>query len=105
MGYVSDEAVNSIIAELSVNRDKRRSIQRMSKEELQRYLVHLYREGFEAGADAIRRHLEETRNHVQDEGIEEVRLDWEDVLAVIAGVKGVGPEILSEIDNKLKETY
>ena len=36
---------------------------------------------------------------------EEISVSWEDVLAVIAEVKGVGPKILANIDKKLKEKY
>lgn len=104
MGYVSDEAVNAIIQELKMSREKRRSIQNMNKDELQRYLINLYREGFEDGAEALQRHLS-ALSHADDEGVEEVSIGWEDVLRVIADVKGMTDDMLDAIDKKLKETY
>lgn len=104
MGCVSDKAVDAVVRELKMSREKRRSIQSMSKEELQRYLVHLYREGFEDGAEAIQQHLA-ALNHAESEGIEEVSVGWEDVLAVIADVKGMTDGMLEAIDRKLKEVY
>ena len=102
--YVSDAAVEAVIADLKVTREKRRAIQSMNRDELQRYLVHLYRAGFEAGADAIQKHLA-ALSHADDEGVEEVTVCWEDVLNVIADVKGIGPKLLGEIDKKLREEY
>ena len=46
---VSEEAVAAVKESLVVSREKRRRIQTMSKDELQGYLVALYREGFERG--------------------------------------------------------
>lgn len=105
MGYVSDAAVEAIIEDLRVTREKRRDIQHMTREQLQRYLVYLYRQGFEAGADAIQKYLEQTVDHAADENMDEVSVAWEDVLNVIAQVKGVGPKTLQAIDKKLREEY
>lgn len=104
MSYVSDAAVEAIVSELRVTREKRRDIQHMTRDQLQRYLVYLYRAGFEAGADAIQKHLA-ALSHAEDEGVEEVTVGWEDVLNVIADVKGIGPKLLGEIDKKLREEY
>ena len=104
MSYVSDAAVEAIVSDLRVTREKRRDIQHMTREQLQRYLVTLYRAGFEAGADAIQRHLA-ALSHADDESAEEVSVSWEDVLNVIADVKGIGPKMLKKIDEKLRETY
>lgn len=101
--YVSDEAVEAIISELSVTREKRRAIQKMSREELQRYLVGIFRAGFNNGADAIQRHL--ATKAEEEEETEEVSIGWEDVLEVIATVKGIGPKTIRAIDERLKETY
>lgn len=102
MSYVSDAGVEAIIEDLRVTREKRRSIQNMTRDQLQRYLVTLYRAGFEAGADAIQKYLEQTVEPAEEE---EVSVAWEDVLAVIAKVKGVGPKTLQAIDKKLREEY
>ena len=104
MSYVSDAAVEAIVSDLRVTREKRRDIQHMTREQLQRYLVYLYRAGFEAGADAIQKHLA-ALSHADDEGVEEVSVSWDDVLFVIADVKGIGPKMLQKIDEKLRETY
>lgn len=105
MGYVSEEAVEAVASELIVNREKRRAIQGMTREELQRYLIKIYRSGFEDGADAIHKHLEQRADIEPEDDIEEVSISWDDVLSVIAEVKGVGPTILKAIDSKLKEVY
>lgn len=107
MSYVSDTAVEAVIDELRVIREKRRSIQNMNRDELQRYLVAIFREGFDAGADAIQKHLEIIHEQAEDEALpfEEVQVAWDDVLNVIAQVKGIGPKMLEKIDSKLKETY
>ena len=102
MSYVSDAGVEAIIEDLRVTREKRRSIQNMTRDQLQRYLVTLYRAGFEAGADAIQKYLEQTVEPAEEE---EVSVAWEDVLAVIAKVKGVGPKTPQAIDKKLREEY
>lgn len=106
MGRVTEEAVENVIRELVVNRQKKRAIQSMSTKELTRYLVHLYRLGFEAGADAMDQAVraEAAAKHSDPEGeYEEVKADWDDVLRLIAEVKGVGPKLTEAIDRKLKE--
>lgn len=105
MKYVSDEAVDRVSSDLIVNRQKRRVIQSMTKEELQKYLVRIYRFGFEDGADAIKKYLEKEADVSADDDLEEISISWESVLSVIAEVKGVGPTILKAIDDNLKETY
>lgn len=103
MGIISDDAEKQVISELIVGREKRRQIQNLSRQDLQRYLVRLYRLGFDAGADAVQKQLEEKVQ--EDIYEEEVSVDWEDVLKVISEVRGVGPRILQAIDTKLKEVY
>ena len=104
MGWVSDEAFEAVAAGVLVTRERRREIQHMTREQLQRYLVYLYRAGFEAGADAIQKHLV-ALSHADDENVDEVSVSWDDVLGVIADVKGIGPKMLQKIDEKLRETY
>lgn len=90
MGRVTEEAVENVIRDLVVNRQKKRAIQSMSTKELTRYLVHLYRQGFEAGADAMDQAVraEAAAKHSDPEGeYEEIKADWDDVLRLIAEVK------------------
>lgn len=98
MGRVSEDAVKVATDELVVNREKRRQIQKMTTEELKRYLVRIYRMGFEDGADAC-----EQAARKEAEETEEVKVDWGDVLMVIGEVKGIGPKMLDAIDKKMKE--
>lgn len=102
--FVSDSAVEKIIAEMTMSREKRRAIQTMNREELQRYVVNIYRAGFEDGAEAIQKRLEMTRQ-AQAAEEEEIAVEWSDVLEAIAEVKGIGPKMLQEIDAKLREKY
>ena len=105
--YVSDNAVERLMDELTVNRAKRREIQGMSRQDLQRYLVNLYRAGFEDGAEAIQKHLNviAERKQAQESDVEEVSIGWDEVLGVIADVKGIGPKLIGAIDAKLREVY
>lgn len=107
MGHVSENAVQEAIDGIIVNREKRREIQRMTAREMTEYLVRLYRHGFEDGADAIQHYLEETRSQAEAEAMpfEEVTLEWDDVLAVIAKVRGIGAKTIAKIDQKLREVY
>lgn len=95
---VTEEAVQRVLSEMVVNREKRRQIQKMTTEELKQYLVRIYRMGFEDGADAC-----EQAARKEAEETEEVKVDWGDVLRVIGEVKGIGPKMLDAIDKKMKE--
>ncbi len=106
--WVSDKAVNRAAEEVIVNREKRRAIQKMSPEDLTRYLIGIYRQGFEDGADAIDQSVRQeaaARHANPDDEYAEVRADWDDVLRLISEVRGVGPKLVAAIDKKLKETY
>ena len=91
---VSEEAVAAVKENLVVSREKRRRIQTMSKDELQGYLVALYREGFEDGANAALH------------GMDDVDLvEWDTILEVIGKVKGVGPALLQRIDEAVRGEF
>lgn len=100
---VSDEAVEAVLSELRINREKRRRIQSMSREELQRYVTNLYKIGIEDGTEACYKALMRERERAEES--EEVAVDWEDVLNVIAQVKGVGANLITAIDSKLREVF
>lgn len=105
---VSDAAVDQVMEELVINREKKRAIQGMTTPELTRYLVRLYRLGFEAGADAIEQAMKQeaaARHSGPEEEYEEIKADWDDVLRLISEVKGIGPKLTWAIDQKLKEAY
>ena len=105
MGYVSEKAVQEAVEGIVVNREKRRDIQRLSTRDMTAYLVRIYRAGFEDGADAIQKHLEDTVDHATDEAMDEVSIAWDDVLKVISEVRGIGAKTIRKIDEKLKEVY
>ena len=92
---VSEEAVARAIEELVISREQRSSIQKMNSSEMTTYLVGVYRSGFEDGAEAM---FQQSQAEVSDE----VKRDWEDVLAMIGEVKGVGPKLLSTIDEYVR---
>ena len=100
---ISDECVEAVLKDLVVSREKRRRIQAMSRDELQRYLTNLYKIGVEDGAGACYRALK--KEQAKAESVDEVAVDWDDVLNVIAQVQGVGANLVSAIDNKLREVY
>ena len=103
--FVSDSAAEQVVKELKMSREKRRAIQSFSTEQLQRYVVDIYRQGFQAGCDAITNRIKAEHVEAYDPETEEVQIDWEDILALISEVKGVGPKTLSAIDQKLKEAF
>ena len=105
MYRVSPEAEELALKDLNVTREKRRRIQAMTKDELQRYLVHLYRGGFEDGVNTVQEKLAEEADIEPEDDVTEIQVSWEDVLAVIGQVRGIGPKTLAEIDKALKEKY
>lgn len=114
---VTDSAVELVLQDgLKMSREKRRAIKNFSPEELQRYIVNIYRSGFQDGCDAVISRINEEaeqnsmagtlfKQNEDDSEVEEVQIDWDDILALIGEVKGVGPKLLRDIDKKLRETY
>ena len=107
MGWVSPERFEAEAAGLIITREKRREGHRRSREELQHWVAVVYKIAFEDGADAVQQMLEQRYAEAEEEAMpfEEVTVDWDDVLAVISKVKGIGPKLLQEIDRKLREEY
>lgn len=106
MGRVTDEAVERVLETLNINRGQRRAIQQMSIMELKKYLVTIYRRGFEDGADAMDQavRMEAAAKHSEPEGeYDEVKADWDDVLRLISEVKGIGKKLTEAIDQKMRE--
>lgn len=91
---VSDEAFAEATRGSLLTREQYRIIKGYSRRELELYIASVYRSGFDGCAEAMQRRTEET---------EEVKRDWEDVLQIIAGVRGITPEMLEEIDRRVKE--
>lgn len=107
MGWVSEDSFEEVAAGLIMTREKRREIQKMNRDDLQRYLIRLYKLDFEDGMDALQAMLEQKAEEAEEDTLpfEAVTLDWEDVLSVIAKVRGIGPRLLQKIDEKLREEY
>ena len=106
MSYVTEEAVKNVLDELVITREKRRRIQGMNAKELGAYIVDIYRQGFESGAQAIEKAMQqeaESRNADPESEYKEVKADWDDVLRIISEVKGVGPKLTAAIDQRMKE--
>lgn len=115
---VSDKAEEEVLKSnmLNMTREKRRAIKNFSTEELQRYLVRIYRYGFQDGCDAVYNRIgkeaEENpmagtvfKSSGKEENVEEIQIDWNDILDLIREVKGIGPKTIAAIDEKLKEVY
>lgn len=98
--FVSDEVVNKVSEELIITRQKRREIQKLSTKDLTRYIVRIYRLGFEDGAESCEKAMQEKA--CEDE---EVKADWDDVLRIIGEVKGIGQKRLADIDKKMREAF
>lgn len=97
MGYVSDTDFENALKSIVITRDQRRTIQSMTKDDLQFYLANIYRSGFEDGAEAMHNKLSQQE--------EEIRVDWEDVLSIIADIKGIDEKTVKTIDKKLREIF
>lgn len=106
MYVVGQEILEKVLGELRITREKRRQIQALSRIDLQRYLVRLYKLGYEDGINAVEGRFATEHDALQKEDDEEeVKIEWDDVLKVIGEVRGIGPTLLNAIDAKLKEEY
>lgn len=107
--YVSDQAFEKALAGGKlINREKHRTIKAFTREQMSRYIATIYRHGYEDGAQDVLQHLEEvktTTKDAEDPEQETVSVDWEDVLKVIAEVKGIGEKTIQRIDEKLREVF
>lgn len=102
--YVSDQAFEKALAGGKlINREKHRTIKAFTREQMSRYIATVYRHGYEDGAQDVLSHLENVKT--EDPDTEEVSVDWEDVLKVIAEVKGIGEKTIQRIDEKLREVF
>ena len=99
---VSDEAFEEVTSGGLLSREKHRKIKGFDRKTMERYIASIYRSGFEDGAEAVEKAIKE---EASNDEYEEVKADWEDVLRIIGEVKGTTPELLSEIDKKLKEVF
>ena len=104
---VCEEAVTNALNSgvLNISREKWRKIKSFTREEFLRYIVSVYRDGFQDGMDAVTGKIKADHVEAYDLDTEEVQIDWEDILRLIGEVEGVTPEILAKIDKKLKEVY
>ena len=67
-----------------------------------RYVASIYRSGVEDTAEKISREFEVKR---KEQEVEEVAVDWEDVLSVIREVAGMTDTMLGKIDNALRGAF
>ena len=106
---LSEGIVEATLARgFALSRDEFRKIKAFNRQQMTRYVVEIYKRGFEDGLDAVQKAVEDTRAKAAgpvEQDAEEVKVDWEDVLSVIATVKGVSADLLQDIDRTLKEAY
>lgn len=104
---VSENAVEVALRSeaLSLPREKWRRLKNASREDFLRYIVMVYKEGFQAGCDAITDRIKADHVESYDPDTEEVQIDWQDILDLIGEVKGIGPKLKTAIDEKLREVY
>ena len=96
---VSDEAFAEATKGQLLSREQYRRIKSMSRRELEIMIANVYRNGFDDCAEAMQKKGEEA---AEAEETEEVKRDWEDVLRMIAEVRGMTPEMLTEIDERMR---
>ena len=96
---VSDEAFAEATRGSLLTRDQYRAIKGYNRREMELYIASIYRSGFDGCAKAMQKKAEEA---AEAEETEEVKRDWEDVLRMIAEVRGMTPEMLTEIDERMR---
>lgn len=92
---VSDKAVDIVLSESLLSREKFRALKSFDKKQMERYITNIYKSGFEDG-------YELAENQVFSD---EVKVDWEDVLQVIASIPGIGKKTLQKIDAVARERF
>ena len=105
---VSEAAFEEAVRGGLLTREKHRTIKGFSRQEMERYIASIYRDGFEDGCNAIYKAVADeaaAKHSNPDDEYEEVKADWEDVLRLIGEVKGTTPELLRDIDRKLREAF
>ena len=105
---VSEEAFEAAVNGGLLTREKHRAIKQFSRQEMERYIASIYRDGYEDGCNAIYSAVQTeaaAKLSSPDDEYEEIKADWEDVLRLIGEVKGTTPELLREIDRKMKEAF
>lgn len=104
---VSSNAVDNALQSggLNLSREKWRRLKSFSRDDFLRYIVEIYKEGFQAGCDAVTDRIKVEHVESYDPETEEVQIDWQDILDLIGEVKGIGPKLKTAIDEKLREVY
>lgn len=107
---VSDEAFEDAISGGVMSRDTYRRLKQADRKGIERYIASVYRSGFEDGYNEACNSVGEqikaeaaAKFSNPDAEYEEVKADWEDVLRIIAEVKGMTPKLTAAIDEKLRE--
>lgn len=94
MNVVSDKALEAVLKESLLTRDKFRALKGFDKKQMERYIASIYRSGFEDGYKAS-----------EDKPSDERNVEWPDILQRIAEVKGVGGKLLTAIDQHIREAF
>lgn len=105
---VSDAAFEEAVSGGLLSREKHRTIKQFDRKQMERYIASIYRSGFEDGAAAVEKAVRDeaaARHTNPEDEYEEVKADWEDVLRIIGEVKGTTPELIADIDRKLREVF
>ena len=105
---VSDKAFEEAVSGGLLTREKHRAIKQFSRKEMERYIASIYKSGFEDGCGAIYKAVQDeaaAKHSNPEDEYEEVKADWEDVLRLIGEVKGTTPELLADIDRKLRDAF
>ena len=106
---ISDESFERVLADGSlINREKHRAIRQFDRKQMERYIASIYRSGSEDGITAVQEAMktEAAAKHSDpDLEYDEVQVGWEDVMRLIAEVKGTTPELLKAIDERLRGEF
>ena len=106
---ISDEVFERVLADGTlINREKHRKLMKFDRKQMERYIASIYRSGYEDGITAVQEAMktEAAAKHTNpDDEYEEVSVGWEDVMRLIAEVKGATPELLKAIDERLRGEF
>lgn len=85
-----------------LNREDYRRLKGYEKKSMSLFISSIYASGYKDGVTDSFEKLKDAKKEKDDDGVE---MDFEEVLKVIGGVKGIGEKRLSEIRSKCYETF
>lgn len=98
---VSEEAVDSVVKQGLLTRDKYRTVKGYDKKQMERFIAIIYRNGLEDGLNAIQSRAEEEIEQADDEE----RVGWEAIMDEIKKVKGVDASLAERINAAITERF